>query len=463
MNGIGSVWMSRYRFVDASWKSTPARYVLVRAYQAFSVLACAVSARRFRTAVLALVGYPLVIVATAKIFKTQPVVRREGAEQVEQDAASLDLSYRNPLWAKSSEYAKVAQSGFDLRTCVDGTADLLAVQRSASTSIPTISANRRRLDVWLLPFATYHIEELGPVIGELAELGLDAGLVFALPPTPAQLAAAAAYVPEVYLAEEISHLPPAVALSMMDWGPADQIRRSLLARGTRFLSKVEGAQDFRNLDTPRWETPYSRSTCVLAQGPFDAWNVAADYVVVTGSARIERIVGALGRGEIEDVDHGPLINLNFSYGTYEAWLRPWHYLAHRGASAARCLASTSVHPAVVAPWAVNRTSWPLALELETSSHLITRASTALFDALVIGRPAIYFNPHGERSWNRVPWGPVVPRIRTAKGLARCLSNLDPYDPIQIAARQKWVGDNFLSIDPELPAARRAAVAVGQWS
>lgn len=421
------------------------------------VLAIAYSRTKVPILRLSLVAtYGVIGLAILRRFSRRTVVRAEGIKAVE-TPDELDYSFRNPRWARLAPNAVRLKNGYDPILAVDGTPEIVVGDQKAGSKGAPQKGQPAQLDVWLMPFATYHIDELGPILRELQSSGAKAGFVFETVPTQAQLATLSIYADAFYLASDMMPHPPAAVLTMMDWGPAESLLSDLRRAGTLVISKIEGAQDFRNLDTPRRVLPYSRSDLTLAQGRFDStWAPASDIEIV-GSTRLERVWNLQRADALEKVTCGPLMNLNFSYGTYEAWLRPWYELASRGlASADIGQPHTSVHPAVSGQFVTDRSPWPLALGLEISSLLVTRCSTALFDALLMGRPVAYFNPHRERVWRHVEWNAVVPEVASARELSHWAASASQADQNE---RQTWVREQFVSIEDHAPSAERAADVV----
>lgn len=454
MIGFVVTWFKYIRAVSMGSRES---FISLRIAAIAAGVAPFLARRRLLAGMAALVASSLLTVATLYRFARRPVSRNEGID-TKDETAELDFSFRNPRWGRLATSAVQPETGYDPRLAVDGTAELLAALETDGRAAAEVSGDSVQLDVWLIPFAAYHIDELGPVIAELRTNGIQAGIVFVREPSAPQLASAGAYTREVYLAELCITKPPLVALGMMDWGPVGELLARLRKLGTRLVAKVEGAQDFRNVDTPRRILPYSTADLVLAQGRFDAESVCATNVDVVGSARVERLLGLVESGQVEAIASGPLINLNFSYGTYEVWSSRWYAEATRATSGYG--SSTSVHPAVRADYAHNRTSWPLALAIETSQLLITRCSTAVFDALAVGRPVVYFNPHGERVWKHVPWSDLVPEVRDGRQLARRVEDVCSGAVVaSTESLQQWLSDAFISVSAEESAVERTANAL----
>lgn len=355
---------------------------------------------------------------------------------------ALDRAYRNPTWAYINGSGVRPPSGFLPGECVDGTEQRHRFQGVASV----MRSDDVALDVWLIPQAGYHFRELGPLLLELRERGFKAGFVFVDSPPPALASLVAQYGGDAWRADALSHAPK-VVVCQNDWGAIRALLDACRLRGARVVAKVEGPQDFNNLETKSPWRPYSYADLVLAQGMFDEQRLGhANAVSVVGSSRLERVLARDPAAHAEPVCHGPLINLSFSYGVLSDWSRPWYELAMNGIRRAGLVGLTSVHPAMNLGWVRNKTDWPLSLELEISSHLITRRSSALLDCVAMGAPAIFFNPHRERVWRELDWPAEVPQVLSARGLAEALHELSPLDGEAQKTRRAWLRDQFVSVD-----------------
>ena len=393
------------------------------------------------------------------------VTRREGPGEPSTHLGDLDFRFRNPSWASvRGGQARQPEGGYSEYSCVDGTTQLL--NRVGTSPLQTNLFEPVRalapLEVWLVPYAGYHLDELGPVLLELRERGVEAGIVFPAAPGVDLLTSAARFTDTCYVAEDQWDGPVKLIFSMIDWGLAEPIVRRAQSRRIPVVSKVEGTQDFSNRETPHSRLPYSVCDYLLCQGNFDADRAAARRSAIVGSSRLERLRTLDELGLIETIADGPVINANFSYGVLSVWAKPWYALAAKGVELSGHEVKTSVHPAVSLRGMRGVSPWPLALDIEISSHLITRRSAAILDALVLGRPAIFFNPHREPVWGQVDWNDVVPQARTPGALAHFIRELDPGDDSQVSERRAFVAREFVSFDGSQTSAVRSVDAITEW-
>ena len=88
-------------------------------------------------------------------------------------------------------------------------------------------------------------------------------------------------------------LPPfAAAVMLNDWGPTNDLIDVARSRGVPTFAKVEGVQDFDDVDTGRVRKPYRWADIVLCQGQNDVRALKGATTHMVGSSRLEPI--ALG-------------------------------------------------------------------------------------------------------------------------------------------------------------------------
>lgn len=382
-----------------------------------------------------------------------PVERREVAHAHEADLA-LRENFRNPLWAAASGLK--TQAGQFPKDNADGAADLL------SSDLPESHEAADGL-VWLLASARYQLLELLPLLRQLNQMGIPAQLVSHGRPTQGIAREAQIWSEKIYRAD-LSDLVPRVLVVLNDWGADRVFAQNLRAKGTVLISKVEGAQDFSNLDTPRTRLPYSNSDVVLAQGKFDALEVHAKRVEIVGSSRIESLLALRETASLEAPIRPAVTNFNFSYGTYTSSADAWIRRVLAAHEALNLTVHISLHPAVSRGSLAtdDLSKWPLALDLETSESLISRASTAIFDALAIGRRVNYFNPHGERLWRKIEWNSAVPEIRSHRHLVEALAVGNAREEYLVKERIAFLKNNFISVMPGVSSEFRAAQVIAKW-
>ena len=192
--------------------------------------------------------------------------------------------------------------------------------------------------------------------------------------------------------EEIVSATSAV-VTMKDWAGYAPIITEAQAAGIPTFAKVEGAQDFHDIDTNQARRPYRTADHILCQGQNDFDGLEDKSRFIVGSTRLERLWWAP-----PSRPHKPLavINLNFTYGVLTAARQTFLETAIHGCELADIDYVIAVHPAERARKPHPRsTTVPISRLLERASLLISRFSTVPFEAMARGVPFIYHNPHGE--------------------------------------------------------------------
>ncbi len=417
--------------------------------------------RRRNLMALSLAGTTLALIVKDR-RKVRKQISRQRVEVVIHSTPTLtaaDGVYRNPRWAAVEPSAVRSTSNDDAidSTSSDGSFDDLV------ESLEPSSKCIDEWDVWLMPSARYHVRELGPLVPWLERLGVKSGIVLVDKGNPGLQTECRRFGTSFtsFDSAEATHLPKAVVV-LNDWGGAREMLQDLRRRGVSIISKVEGAQDFRNLDTIRWKLPYSYSDLVLTQGPYDSLNVPNENIAEVGSIRIESLTSMSESGLMESVVRPAVVNYNFSYGTLEwagfAWMREVAQVMNEGGVTTH----VSVHPAATLESGVAVPSvWPLELDLETSATLVSRCSTAIFDMLALGKPVVYYNPHRERAWADVDWQQAVHVARTPAELKTALTSAieSSNSALESKMRQQFLQQHFISRVEGSSAVERTAAAI----
>lgn len=270
--------------------------------------------------------------------------------------------------------------------------------------LPRPEIHRSRFGgILLVPTAAYHVEELVPVGHELRRLGYRVTFITTrVAPRQVLLAMKSWKGPLFAWPRKFTLVPPFQAVVVMnDWGPTRNIVALAKQRGVPSFAKVEGVQDFEDVDTNRVRRPYQHVDIVLAQGRKDVESLPRSNVHVVGSERLSHLWKQAERAVWNNPPRA-IINSNFTYGVLSEQRDRWLQQAVDAVLAAGCLPIISQHPAdcalgdapYVAPYAT-RTSMSSLLS-EGGDLLISRFSTVPFEAMARGVPFVYFNPHYEK-------------------------------------------------------------------
>ena len=250
--------------------------------------------------------------------------------------------------------------------------------------------------VLLVPAADYHLDEIVPLADELNKRGLATRIAVGDSPWQRTRPGMRWYPDlEVFelpepdtVAKEIS-----LVMTMKDTGSMTDWVTDVRSAGIPVIGKVEGAQDFWDADTPEDRRPYRNLDLVLCQGQFDADALADRETVIVGSSRLERLWRAPPATPPKELL--ALINLNFVYGVRTADRKLWLETAIEGCRQAGIPYVISVHPAERTKLGPHMTRISASALLSHSSVLISRFSTVPLEAIAMGVPFIYHNPHKE--------------------------------------------------------------------
>jgi hypothetical protein len=316
----------------------------------------------------------------------------------------------------------------------------------------------------LVPQARYHVAEIGPLYESLRDRGVECRLY--LPPEAAVAVRRelSAYTDDLVVGDPdaLVGAPLTGAVVLNDWGPSTSaVLAAVRAAGGVSFAKVEGVQDFQDVDTGRVREPYRHSDVVLAQGGNDVAALPGRECVVVGSSRLETIHAA----PAVPADSGRvLINLNFTYGVLADAQDAWLWAAVNGARELGLDYEISAHPSQKqiprdAAIQTHLSSDPFSHALRRSSILVSRFSTVLFEAMALGVPVIYLNSHGER----------VPTFANPDGAFLHVTEPSLTEPLREALT--WCGDYRtrsdaffraqVDIDPERSSAERAADLIAE--
>jgi hypothetical protein len=336
-------------------------------------------------------------------------------------------------------------------------ADLIStLQRSAT---PKVRDTQDTAPVAMLPHSPYHAVEFLPIAAELEARGVQTEFWVENDAPAELLALLLARGRTVHdAASAAASRQPQLVVVQNDWREEVQRYRSQLrARvGTRLVAKVEGIQDFADVDTPRRRLPYRRNDHVLLLGPHDADALQGLPGTIVGSTRLESV--------LHGSQHSPgarraLVNLNFTFGVFESQAPRWIHDVTIAASTIGFDTCVSAHPAQARlRRQVAVTDRPVSYELQRSDCLITRFSTLIYEAIAAGRPVLYHNPHREQAGGFLEESPSVSwsssRKQLIANLAAALNARVPEIPERVDALRTYV-----SIDPRTDAAMRCVDAL----
>jgi Glycosyl transferase family 2 len=355
----------------------------------------------------------------------------------------------------------------DIATSWEAPADpnWLAMARTRATPIgapPSIVADdatvRAAVDgaVVLVAEARYHVDEIGPLGEALEARGVPTCFMLSPKTVPAAVVDMGRYRSSI-LPFSPDHVGRAAAVvTLNDWGPARELLEIAAAAGVPTFAKVEGVQDFDDVASPHWSRrPYRTASYILAQGPNDVDRLPDTECIVVGSTRLERIFLA---PPVIPGSHA-LVNLNFTYQILTEHRDRWLQTVVDALVTADVSGLVSTHPAECATVVgLPVASKPLRHEITKAGMLVSRFSTAPFEAMARGVPFIYHNPHAEQ----------FPTFREPRGAFLVTTGTDELRSAVVEI-QRWRSgyrersrDFFLhqvDVDVDRSSAERAADAI----
>lgn len=256
------------------------------------------------------------------------------------------------------------------------------------------------LGVLFMPLAGYHGKELGAIADALLRLGHRSTFLVEEASVPA-IDHHLGEHPRILASKGYDRFALGAFdsfIAMNDWGePSRAIYHLARVRGVPSVAKVEGVQDFTDVDTGRIRLPYLAADHVLVQGNNDVAALDRKNLHVVGNSNMEV---AWADGPIDAPRNGEVvINSNFTYGVLldarDRFLRD----AIDAIAELELEPVISQHPAdlaLPADLARYRTDRSMSSMLPHAEAIITRFSTVPFEAIAYGTPFVYFNPHHEK-------------------------------------------------------------------
>lgn len=187
-------------------------------------------------------------------------------------------------------------------------------------------------------------------------------------------------------------------MASIDWdsGFGRPLIKTARDRGLLTVGIVDGIEDFEDADYNYERDAYNTVEYVLLLGVDDQRNLTSK-IEKTSIVGLPKLWALYNSSISFPRKQRVMINVNFTYGTYEEVRDGWvdaivevckkvgidyiisqHHADHG-----------TFHPALVSQDDVYET-------IRTSTIVISRFSTVILESLAMGKPVIYYNPHGER-------------------------------------------------------------------
>ncbi len=254
------------------------------------------------------------------------------------------------------------------------------------------------LGVLLVPMARYHAIEMLSLQKALNEQGVESTFLV-VESFATQFADLIAGSRRYEYSGDPTEIPAFSGVYMMnDWGMTRELILEARQRGVPTFARVEGVQDFRDVDTGRIRLPYQTADLILAQGQNDLRAINHRQTKVVGNGRLERLVAAPER-TAASASGRAVINSNFTFGVFTELRDQFVEVAIRSCLDAGLQPVISQHPAdKELPEALRSYCSRESMSdlLHVCDVLISRFSTVPFEAMAIGTPFVYFRPQVER-------------------------------------------------------------------
>jgi len=170
---------------------------------------------------------------------------------------------------------------------------------------------------------------------------------------------------------------------------------------------------------------YLFADIIFAQGEVSKNLLRRDNVIVTGNPRYEEIKFE------EPIGKHALINCNFTYGIFEESRDQWIRDVTDALNKAGVPFKISKHPRDfsnlegVEEYVIPSGAGVVHDQVKDAAFLITRFSSLIHESILMGRPVIYYNPHGEdMGYDFGGDGKVLKSIYNKKQLLKSITRLN---------------------------------------
>lgn len=262
-----------------------------------------------------------------------------------------------------------------------------------------------QLDFLFVPHNRYHSKTMIELCEKLVQMGFSARICNISPPHPEEGArdtlADAGYL-DIFQFLQETHYPRNLVV-MNDWEPI--IVRPMIewanSAGITTIAMVEGVNDFLDVDTKKNRKAYTRCRHLIMNGEddFRFFNDRANKYV-GGIQRLDDLFQKKIKQsrstnrciEIRDKKR-VLVNCNFSYDVLAEYALDWLRSIQRQCDALCLELHVSQHLADNTDLnGFNVSTKAFYEDLEACDIFVSRFSGTILEALVLGKPVIYFNP-----------------------------------------------------------------------
>lgn len=280
-------------------------------------------------------------------------------------------------------------------------------------------------DILFLPHKDYHVWTIGLIAGALKAAGIAAvsvDLTAVYGDEGARTKLDELSQPHIsYNQLALGAFAPRLVVCMNDWEPINRrIIQCCRQLGIPTVGVVEGVQDYLDADTGQARGAYRGVDYVLLPGEFDRryFSRNDEKVRVCGVPRIDELLAAPTPMPREPL---VVINVNFSYGVLTQHRDAWVSAAVGACHDAGYDYVMSQHPADDGDLSGYNVGDESMYELiARGSVFVSRFGSGILESLAMGKPVVYFNPHGERIDKFTEPAGAFPISRTRAELAEHL-------------------------------------------
>ncbi len=347
-----------------------------------------------------LVGWEVDVIGRA-VAASKRVTRPRGEGHREASVTREIERHLRPLIDAAQRGAAAWQESGDQPTLPTGRATARAVRKPLLLTVTPQSLKSlvaKGKPILLLPSSAYHTDELIELVEELRRHGFaPVAMLNQYRWRTTGTALSRVDVPAVEALPAGDWLLDfAAVLTFNDWGEYfGEYVQYVAGKAPVSFAKVEGVQDWDDLDTGRIRNPYLASDVILCQGENDvrALEGRRARLEIVGSDRLEAIWHA---PLPPDAEPRVVANVNFTYRVQTEHRDLWVETLREACRRADVPLDLSLHPSETAKYPGLAATEPIRHLLVQDSILVSRFSTVLFEGMARGCSVIYYNPHGER-------------------------------------------------------------------
>lgn len=261
-------------------------------------------------------------------------------------------------------------------------------------------SKKQYFDVLFLPFNRSNVIDLAMISRELSNFGLTSALIDSGDSYESNVALGLEENNDIVTVsrDALSSITHQALVASIDWEPSfgRHFIENERQQGKLTIGIVDGIEDFDDTDYEYKRAAYQTVEYVLTMGKDDQLSLTnkLEKTSVVGLPKLYPLSKEIPIFPKNDL---VVINVNFTYGTFENAREQWlndvvsacqilnldyvisHHHADEGDLNSYNVSSDSAYDT-----------------LRKGSILISRFSTLILESLVLGKPVVYFNPHGEK-------------------------------------------------------------------